>query len=100
LSAGLKQLAATALLWAMKEVPGHEMPVVIDTPLGRIDRENQENMLLNYYPHLSHQVIILPTNAEIDHRKRNLIINHVAQEYVISNETGDAAHIRPGSLLT
>lgn len=99
LSSGIKQLAATALLWAMKEVPQHDVPVIIDTPLGRIDRENQEHMLLNYYPSLADQVIVLPTNAEIDERKYELIRHRVAKEYVISNETGDGATVTEGSLV-
>ena len=99
LSSGIKQLAATALLWAMKEVPEHEVPVIIDTPLGRIDRENQENMLLNYYPNLAEQVIVLPTNAEIDDRKYELIRNRIATEYRIQNETGDGASVHVGSLV-
>ena len=99
LSSGIKQLAATALLWAMKEVPEHEVPVIIDTPLGRIDRENQENMLLNYYPELAGQVIVLPTNAEIDERKYELISHRVAREYLIQNESGDAASVVLGSLV-
>lgn len=99
LSSGLKQLAATALMWAMKEVSDFQMPVVIDTPLGRIDLENQENMLRNYYPNLAHQVIILPTNAEIDKAKFPWIADHVGVQYRIVNETGDRARVELGSLL-
>jgi DNA sulfur modification protein DndD len=99
LSSGLKQLAATALMWAMKEVSDFQMPVVIDTPLGRIDLENQENMLRNYYPNLAHQVIILPTNAEIDKAKFPWIADHVGVQYRIVNETGDRARVEAGSLL-
>ena len=99
LSSGLKQLAATALLWAMKDAAGYEMPVVIDTPLGRIDRENQDNMLINYYPRLSHQVILLPTNAEIDQRKKALLADHVADEWLIENEAGDNATVARGALV-
>lgn len=99
LSSGLKQLAATALMWAMKEVSDFQMPVVIDTPLGRIDLENQENMLRNYYPALAHQVIILPTNAEIDAVKFPWIEDHVGVQYKIINETGDRARVEPGTLL-
>jgi DNA sulfur modification protein DndD len=99
LSSGLKQLAATALMWAMKEISNLQMPVVIDTPLGRLDLENQENMLRNYYPQLAHQVIILPTSAEIDRTKYPWIEDHVGVQYHIINETGDRARIEPGSLL-
>ena len=60
-------IAATALLWAMKDAAVDiAMPVIIDTPLGRIDRQNQERLLLHYYTQISEQVIILPTNSEID----------------------------------
>lgn len=99
LSSGLKQLAATAFLWAMKDAVGRERPIVIDTPLGRLDRENQERMLVNYYPRLSSQVIVLPTNTEIDGRKLSLLLPHVAKEYTIHNPFGDGADIRSGSLI-
>jgi DNA sulfur modification protein DndD len=99
LSAGLKQLAATALLWAMKDVSRIEMPLVIDTPLGRIDRENQDNMLINYYPEVASQVIILPTNSEIDAERFKLIENHVGPQFTIVNETGDAARVDKRSLI-
>lgn len=94
LSSGLKQLAATALLWAMKDAAAEgEMPVIIDTPLGRIDTANQNNLLNNYYPALSHQVIILPTDSEIDERKRGLLADRIASEFLIQNESGDRARL-------
>ncbi|WP_434725562.1 DNA sulfur modification protein DndD [Mesorhizobium sp. RIZ17] len=99
LSSGMKQLVATALLWAMKDSAGSEMPVIIDTPLGRIDRENQDHLLRAYYPSLSHQVIILPTNAEIDSRKRAILEPHVASHYRIVNESGDAARVEADALV-
>lgn len=94
LSSGLKQLAATALLWAMKDAAAaDDMPVIIDTPLGRIDKTNQDNLLNNYYPALSHQVIVLPTDAEIDARKRGLLSDRIAAEYRIENARGDRAQL-------
>lgn len=100
LSSGLKQLAATALLWAMKDAVGEDMPVVIDTPLGRIDRENQNQMLTNYYPRLSSQVILLPTNSEIDDRKLDYLLPIIAEQYTITRSLGDSgATIRQNSLV-
>lgn len=99
LSSGMKQLVATALLWALKDSAGVNIPVIIDTPLGRIDRENQDHLLLAYYPVLSHQVLILPTNAEIDSRKRGLLEQHVRRHYTIFNETGDAARLSEDALV-
>ncbi|MBW9060885.1 AAA family ATPase [Agrobacterium pusense] len=99
LSSGMKQLAATALLWAMKDSANRDIPVIIDTPLGRIDRENQDHLLKAYYPALAKQVIILPTNAEIDGRKRALLEPRVAEHYLIENSTGDAAEVKRGQAL-
>ena len=99
LSSGMKQLVATALLWAMKDSAGADIPVIIDTPLGRIDRENQDHLLLSYYPAIARQVIILPTNAELDSRKRALLEPHVSRHYTIVNDTGDAARIEDRALV-
>jgi DNA sulfur modification protein DndD len=99
LSSGLKQLAATALLWSLKDVSKLDMPVIIDTPLGRIDRENQDNMLHTYYPRLARQVIILPTNTEIDQRRFDLIRDRVAGQFKIVNESGDSARVERGGTL-
>ena len=100
LSSGMKQLAATALLWAMKDSAGYGMPVVIDTPLARIDRNNQNNLLCNYYPKLSHQVIVLPTDAEIDRSKLEMLRPHVWKQFKVQNQdTGESADIVEGSLV-
>lgn len=88
LSAGMKQLAATALLWALKEVSGKEVPLIVDTPLARIDRQHQDNLLRRYYPQVAEQVIVLPTDSEIDREKYVLIESHIYREYRLENPTG------------
>lgn len=93
LSAGMKQLAATALLWALKACSGQTLPIVVDTPLARIDRGNQENLLRSYYPVVSEQVIVLPTDSEIDEAKYRLIQPHVYREFTLHNLTGDATEV-------
>lgn len=93
ISAGMKQLAATALLWALKEVSGKEVPLIIDTPLARIDRGNQENLLTQYYPKAGAQVIILPTDSEIDREKHALIAPHVYREYQLENPAGQDTRV-------
>lgn len=98
ISAGMKQLSATALLWAMKEVSAIDMPVVIDTPMSRIDRQHQNNLLQKYYPKLGKQVIILPTDSELDEQKYNQLKPFVYCEYKLENITGKETRVTKGIL--
>ncbi|MCB0164394.1 MAG: hypothetical protein KDI79_09220, partial [Anaerolineae bacterium] len=64
LSAGEKQLLATAIIWALREISNAPFPVILDTPLGRLDSDHRLSML-DYFPQASHQVILLATDTEI-----------------------------------
>jgi DNA sulfur modification protein DndD len=99
LAAGMKQLMATSLLWALKEVSGKKVPLVIDTPLARIDRGHQENLLTRYYPFAGDQVIVLPTDSELDARKYALLAPHVYREYRLENPDGDDTVVVPGPIF-
>jgi DNA sulfur modification protein DndD len=89
LAAGMKQLMATALLWALSEVSGKQIPLVVDTPLARIDLAHQEAILCHYYPNAAAQVIVLPTDSELDPRKLALIAPHVYRAYRLTNRDGE-----------
>lgn len=65
LSAGERQLLATAIFWALTIESGIEAPVIIDTPLGRLDSQHRKNIVENYFPGAGKQVILLSTDQEI-----------------------------------
>lgn len=81
LSAGERQIFAVSFLWGLAKTSGKLIPVIIDTPLGRLDVTHKENFVKNYFPNVSHQVIILSTDAEIDKNLYRKIKKHISHAY-------------------
>lgn len=92
-SHGMRQLAVTALLWALKDVSGRGLPIIVDTPLARIDRENQQNLLTQYYPNAAEQVIVLATDSEIDGEKFALLRDHIGVQFRLDNSDGQSTRV-------
>lgn len=66
LSAGEKEIFAVSLLWGLAQTSQLKLPIVIDTPLSRLDSTHRDNIVNNYFPNAGEQVIILSTDTEID----------------------------------
>ena len=84
LSAGEKQIYAISLLWGLAKTSGRALPVIIDTPLGRLDKDHRKNIAEKYFPYAGHQVIILSTDTEIDERLQKIIKPHITRSYHLS----------------
>jgi len=83
LSAGEKQLMVVAMLWALALCSHNKLPVIIDTPLARLDLVHRERMVKSYFPHASDQTIILSTDAEIDSRYYKLLKPSIGREFTL-----------------
>ena len=99
LSAGERQLLAVALLWGLGRSTGQPLPVVIDTPLGRLDAVHRGHLLERYFPYASHQVVLLSTDTEIGDDALNRLRESIGRTYrlVHDNVTG-ATTIESGYL--
>lgn len=89
LSAGEKQLMIIAILWALALCSKKKLPVIIDTPLSRLDSQHRTSIISTYFPNASDQTIILSTDTEIDQNYYEMMKNSVGDEYtlVYSEET-------------
>ncbi len=86
LSQGEKQIYISSLIKAILSLSIQEFPIFIDTPLGRLDDEHIKNILLNYYPDLASQVVLMATNNEIPPSRFKLMQPNVAQTYLLENK--------------
>lgn len=66
LASGEKQIFAIAMLEALAKASGRNLPIIIDTPLGRLDSQHRAKLVQSYFPYASHQVIVLSTDTEVD----------------------------------
>jgi len=89
LSQGEKQIYISCLIKAIIALSIKEFPVFIDTPLGKLDDEHIKNTLLNYYPDLSSQVVLMATSNEIPQSRYKLLIDKVALAYTLENENNN-----------
>jgi len=65
LSATEKQHVGLSMLYAICKLSRTALPVVIDTPVSRMDKEHKEWSVTRFYPQLSHQVIVLTTSDDL-----------------------------------
>ena len=86
-SSGQKQIIATALIWGVSEYLNKNIPMVIDTPLGRLDINNQKLLLKEFYPNASKQVIILPTPSELRIEEFKFLDNYISDRYCLTPTT-------------
>jgi len=97
LSAGERQLLATALLWGLARAAGRPIPTIIDTPLGRLDSQHRGRLVEGYFPHASHQVILLSTDEEIAGDYYRSLKSSISREYILSHDdNNNATSITPG----
>ena len=67
------------------------VPVVVDTPVSRMDKEHKGWSVTKFYPQLSHQVIVLTTSDDLG----NGLFDELSQancigSQILLEETGPA----------
>ena len=84
LSAGEKQLMVISILWALAICSKKKLPVIIDTPLSRLDSTHRAALVSTYFPDASEQTIILSTDSEIDHHYYDMMRDYIGDEFTLN----------------
>lgn len=103
LSKGESQMYASALLKSLVDESDIEFPVFIDSPMQKFDKEHAENVIKEFYPNVSKQVVIFPLiHKELTEAEYELLKPNVCRTYIIENVNNDKsqfAEVNPDSLI-
>lgn len=83
LSAGEQQMFAVAIVWALALSSGYKAPVIVDTPMARLDSSHRTNFVTKYLPVASSQVMVLSTDEEIYGRYLDMVRENVVDYYTL-----------------
>jgi len=95
LSKGEQQLYATAVLKALVDESNIEFPVFIDSPLQKFDYTHSRNIILEFYPHISKQVVIFPLiEKELSQEEFQILEPRVNSIYKIYNVNSHKSELK------
>ena len=69
------------MLWGLARASSRPLPAVIDTPMARLDAVHRQHLVERYFPHASHQVVILSTDMEVDRQDYQMLQPAIARAY-------------------
>jgi DNA sulfur modification protein DndD len=92
LSKGEQQLYATALLKALVDESGIKFPVFIDSPLQKFDKYHSKNIIKEFYPAISEQVVLFPLlEKELSELEYDYLKPNVNKVFVIENHNNGSS---------
>jgi DNA sulfur modification protein DndD len=97
ISAGEKQIFAISMLEALAKTSGRQLPMIVDTPLGRLDSKHRQKLIEGYFPQATHQMIILSTDTEVDENFYRSLSPEISRAYKLEyNSKLGSTHVEEG----
>jgi len=84
ISAGEKEVYALSVLWGLAKISDKKMPMIIDTPLAKLDSSHVNKIIDNFFPNAAENVIILSHDREIDETLYNRLKPYINRSYKLS----------------
>ena len=84
LSDGEKLSLGLCFMSALHKISGFNLPIIMDTPLGNLDVDIRQN-IAKFLPEFveSKQIVLLVTGTEYTDDFRDILYDHIGNEYVI-----------------
>lgn len=98
-SAGQKEVLAFALIASIVELSNKQLPIVIDTPLARLDEIHRRNILMGFFPSVGEQVLVLATDAEVGLEQYRRLTPYLASEHHLIRDAAGRTSIEEGYLV-
>ncbi|MBE6500233.1 MAG: hypothetical protein E7Z80_06800 [Methanobrevibacter thaueri] len=90
LSDGEKLSLGLCFMSALHKISGFDLPIIMDTPLGNLDVDIRQN-IAKFLPEFveSKQIVLLVTGTEYTDDFRDILYDHIGNEYVINWDNSD-----------
>lgn len=86
MSKGEQQLYATSILKALVDESNIRFPLFIDSPLQKFDKQHAHNIITEFYPAISEQVVLFPLlEKELSNDEYALLLQRVNKAYLIQH---------------
>lgn len=83
LSEGEKETFVLSFLWAINKAAVQDLPMVIDTPLARLDSVHRLHVVERFLPEAERQTLVLSTDSEIDEDYAEKLSPFIARSYLL-----------------
>ena len=85
------QVVFSALLKALVDESGIKFPVFIDSPLQKFDKFHSKNIIKEFYPSISEQVVLFPLlEKELSENEYELLKPNLNKAFLIHSDNGSS----------
>lgn len=86
ISEGEKMILMYSVMYGLLNISESKLPLIIDSPMGRMDSKHVSNLVKHLYPVIGNQVIILSHDREITASTVPLLDSVVSHKYLLTRE--------------
>ena len=84
ISEGEKSILMYSIMYGLVKLSKKKMPLIIDSPLGKMDSTHVEKIVSNLYPSLGNQVILLSHDREVTWEVIPLLEPIISRKYLLT----------------